>query len=51
VQIIAVEPEKSPVLSAQPGPIKSKDRPPFFCPAVFMEVVDEIIKVKEEDAA
>jgi cysteine synthase A len=52
VQIIAVEPEKSPVLSGgQPGPHKIQGIGAGFVPAVFNgSVVDEIIKVKEEDA-
>ena len=52
VQIIAVEPEKSPVLSGgQPGPHKIQGIGAGFVPAVFNKsVVDEIIKVKEEDA-
>ena len=52
VQIIAVEPEKSPVLSGgQPGPHKIQGIGAGFVPDVFnRDVVDEIIKVKEEDA-
>jgi cysteine synthase len=52
VQIIAVEPEKSPVLSGgQPGPHKIQGIGAGFIPNVFnRNIVDEIIKVKEEDA-
>jgi cysteine synthase A len=52
VQIIAVEPEKSPVLSGGvPGPHKIQGIGAGFVPGVYKkEVVDEIIKVKEEDA-
>ncbi|MGA2507506.1 MAG: cysteine synthase A [Chitinispirillaceae bacterium] len=52
VQIIAVEPEKSPVLSGgQPGSHKIQGIGAGFVPDVFnRSVVDEIIKVKEEDA-
>jgi cysteine synthase A len=53
VKIVAVEPEKSPVLSGgQPGPHKIQGIGAGFVPAVFKrETVDEIIGVKEEDAA
>lgn len=52
VQIIAVEPEGSPVLSGgQPGPHKIQGIGAGFVPAVYKkETVDEIIKVKEADA-
>ena len=52
VRIIAVEPEKSPVLSGgQPGPHKIQGIGAGFVPEVFDRgVVDEIIKVREEDA-
>jgi cysteine synthase A len=52
VQIIAVEPEKSPVLSGgQPGAHKIQGIGAGFVPGVFNgNVVDEIIKVKDEDA-
>ena len=52
VQIIAVESEKSPVLSGgQPGPHKIQGISPGFVPGNYnSQVVDEIIKVKEEDA-
>lgn len=52
VQIIAVEPEKSPVLSGGvPGPHKIQGIGAGFVPGVFnKDVIDEIIQVKEEDA-
>jgi cysteine synthase A len=52
VQIIAVEPEKSPVLSGGvPGPHKIQGIGAGFVPGVFnRDVIDEIIQVKEEDA-
>jgi cysteine synthase A len=52
VQIIAVESEKSPVLSGgQPGPHKIQGISPGFVPGNYNpNTVDEIIKVKEEDA-
>ncbi len=52
VKIIAVEPEKSPVLSGgQPGMHKIQGIGAGFVPDVLnLNVVDEIIKVKEEDA-
>ncbi|MFA6111216.1 MAG: cysteine synthase A [Candidatus Latescibacterota bacterium] len=52
VQIIAIEPEKSPVLSGgQPGPHKIQGIGAGFVPGVMnTSLVDEIIKVKEEDA-
>jgi cysteine synthase A len=52
VRIIAVEPEKSPVLSGgQPGPHKIQGIGAGFVPDIFNQsVIDEIIKVKEEDA-
>jgi cysteine synthase len=52
VKIIAVEPEKSPVLSGgQAGPHKIQGIGAGFVPGVYnKDIVDEIIKVKEEDA-
>lgn len=52
VQIIAVEPDKSPVLSGgQPGPHKIQGIGAGFVPDIFNKaVVDEVIKVKDEDA-
>jgi cysteine synthase len=52
VQIIAVESEKSPVLSGgQPGPHKIQGISAGFIPGNYnANTVDEIIKVKEEDA-
>ncbi|HVN49321.1 MAG TPA: cysteine synthase A [Bacteroidota bacterium] len=52
VHIIAVESEKSPVLSGgQPGPHKIQGISAGFIPGNYhSDAVDEIIKVKEEDA-
>ncbi|HNX28779.1 MAG TPA: cysteine synthase A [Syntrophomonadaceae bacterium] len=52
VQIVAVEPFDSPVLSGgKPGPHKIQGIGAGFVPAVFnREVIDEIFKVKNEDA-
>ncbi len=52
VKIIAVEPENSPVLSGgQPGPHKIQGIGAGFVPEIFnRNVIDEIVKVKEEDA-
>ncbi|MDR3551708.1 MAG: cysteine synthase A [Clostridia bacterium] len=52
VQIVAVEPFDSPVLSGgQPGPHKIQGIGPGFVPDVFnKEVVDEIFKVKNDEA-
>jgi cysteine synthase A len=52
VKIIAIEPEKSPVLSGgQAGPHKIQGIGAGFVPGVYnKDIVDEIIKVKEEDA-
>ncbi len=52
IKIIAVEPDKSPVLSGgQPGPHKIQGIGAGFIPENFKaSVVDEIIKVREEDA-
>ncbi len=52
ILIVAVEPEGSPVLSGgQPGPHKIQGIGAGFIPEVLnMEIIDEIIKVKNEDA-
>ena len=52
VQIIAVEPADSPVLSGgKPGPHKIQGIGPGFIPDVLnRSVIDEIIQVKNEDA-
>ncbi len=52
VKIIAVEPEKSPVLSGgQPSPHKIQGIGAGFIPDVLnRSIIDEIIKVKDEDA-
>lgn len=52
IKVIAVEPEKSPVLSGgQPGPHKIQGIGAGFVPGIFNKsIVDEIIKVKDEDA-
>ena len=52
VQIVAVEPASSPVLSGgKPGPHKIQGLGPGFVPAVFdRSVVDEILPVRNEDA-
>jgi cysteine synthase A len=52
VRVIAVEPEKSPVLSGgQAGPHKIQGIGAGFVPGIYnKDIVDEIIKVKEEDA-
>jgi cysteine synthase A len=52
VKIIAVEPEKSPVLSGgQPSPHKIQGIGAGFVPDVLnRSILDEIIKVKDEDA-
>ncbi|MDI6807794.1 MAG: cysteine synthase A [Candidatus Eisenbacteria bacterium] len=52
VRVIAVEPEKSPVLSGgQPGPHGFQGIGPGFVPDVLnRDIIDEIIQVKEEDA-
>jgi cysteine synthase A len=52
IQIIAVEPEASPVLSGgEPGPHKIQGIGAGFIPGVYNgDTVDEILKVKEEDA-
>jgi cysteine synthase len=52
VKIIAVEPEKSPVLSGgQPGPHKIQGIGAGFVPDILNQSqIDEIIKVKDEDA-
>lgn len=52
VQIIAVEPEKSPVLSGgNPGPHKIQGIGAGFVPKVLnTDVIDEVVKVKDEDA-
>jgi cysteine synthase len=53
VKIIAIEPDKSPVLSGgQAGPHKLQGLGAGFVPGIYNKnVVDEIIKVREEDAA
>lgn len=50
---IAVEPDRSPVLSGgQPGPHKIQGIGAGFVPAVLnLKMIDEIIRVKEEDSA
>jgi cysteine synthase len=52
IRVIAVEPEKSPVLSGgQAGPHKIQGIGAGFVPGIYnKDIVDEIIKVKEEDA-
>jgi len=52
IQIVAVEPNDSPVLSGgNPGPHKIQGIGAGFVPGVFnADVVDEIVKVKNEDA-
>jgi cysteine synthase A len=52
VKIVAVEPFDSPVLSGgNPGPHKIQGIGPGFVPAVLKrDVIDEIFKVKNEDA-
>jgi len=52
VQIIAIEPDKSPILSGgQPGPHKIQGIGAGFVPAIFNRaIIDEIIRVKDEDA-
>ncbi len=52
VQIFAVEPEGSPVLSGgKPGPHKIQGIGAGFVPGVYRaELIDEIIQVKNEDA-
>jgi cysteine synthase A len=52
VQIIAIEPFDSPVLSGgSPGPHKIQGLGAGFVPAVFKpNIVDEIFKVKNEEA-
>ncbi|HEX2959501.1 MAG TPA: cysteine synthase A [Chitinispirillaceae bacterium] len=52
VKIIAVEPEKSPILSGgQPGPHKIQGIGAGFVPDVLNKgIIDEIIKVRDEDA-
>jgi len=53
VQIVAVEPAASPVLSGgQPGPHKIQGIGAGFVPAILnRDVIDEIIQVTNEDAA
>jgi cysteine synthase A len=50
--VIAVEPEKSPLLSGgQAGPHKIQGIGPNFIPEVLnTKIYDEVIKVKDEDA-
>ncbi|MBD3197597.1 MAG: cysteine synthase A [Candidatus Lokiarchaeota archaeon] len=52
LQVYAVEPEQSPVLSGgDPGPHKIAGMGPGFIPMVLnTEIYDEVIKVKYEDA-
>jgi cysteine synthase A len=52
IQIIAVEPEKSPVLSGgEPGPHKLQGIGAGFVPAVYeASVIDEVIKAAEDHA-
>jgi len=52
IQVIAVEPAASPVLSGgQPGPHKIQGIGAGFTPDVLdMDVVDEVIQVRDEDA-
>lgn len=53
LKAVAVEPATSPVLSGgQPGPHKIQGIGPGFIPDILQrEVIDEIIKVTDEDAA
>jgi cysteine synthase A len=52
VKIVAVEPEKSPVLSgAEPGPHKIQGIGAGFIPDIYdASVVDEIIKISDEES-
>lgn len=52
VKMIAVEPDRSPVLSGgQPGPHKLQGIGAGFVPPVLKrEVVDEVVRVREEDS-
>jgi cysteine synthase A len=52
IRVIAVEPEKSPLLSGgQAGPHKIQGIGPNFIPEVLnTKIYDEVIKVKDEDA-
>lgn len=52
IKIIAVEPEKSPVISGgQPGPHKIQGIGAGFVPDIFdREVIDEIVTVSDENA-
>lgn len=52
VQIVAVEPEKSPVISGgKPGPHKIQGIGAGFIPEVLnVSIIDRVIKVRDEDA-
>jgi cysteine synthase A len=52
IKVIAVEPEKSPLLSGgQPAPHKIQGIGANFIPEILnRQVIDEVLKVKEEDA-
>jgi cysteine synthase A len=52
IKIVAVEPEKSPVLSGgEPGPHKIQGIGAGFTPDIYdINVVDEIIKISDEEA-
>ena len=52
IKVVAVEPEKSPVLSGgEPGPHKIQGIGAGFIPDIYdRSVVDEIIKISDEEA-